>query len=115
MDFEDIARSVRIHFCPQCKASFGCVADEDGDCDCEGAEFDWKRPWCPPCVQKEQCTACPRWNCTCDKCSDCDCTDCKSERRQRDSGEGPFDESGPRAMTQGFLKGYRQLWTRKEQ
>jgi len=112
MDFDDIASSVRIHFCPECEASFGCVTDEDGDCDCEGAEFNARKPWCPPCVAKEQCVACPRWNCTCDKCTDCDCTDCRSERKQRDSGEGPFDDSGPSAAARPGTSVYEADYTK---
>ncbi len=95
MDFDDIAASVRVHFCPQCKSSFGCVT-EDGGCGCEGLEMG-PRPWCPPCVARETCCACPRWNCTCEKCTDCECQDCRDERRQRRAGTGPFDDSGPSA------------------
>lgn len=59
MDFEKISASIRIHFCPECKASFGCEVDEDGDCDCEGYKYNWSRPWCPNCVEQknlERCT-----------------------------------------------------------
>lgn len=50
-DFEKIAADLRMHFCPLCKASFGCEFDEDGDCDCIGQEYcdDWRKPHCPHC------------------------------------------------------------------
>lgn len=59
-DFQKISADLRIHFCPECKASFGCILDEDGDCDCEGAEHNWQKPWCPNCVERRE-----NENCTC--------------------------------------------------
>jgi|SRR5271166_790102 len=57
-DFEKIAAEVRVHFCPLCKASFGCEADEDGDCYCIGQEYceDYRKPHCPACygTRKEE-------------------------------------------------------------
>lgn len=94
-DFEKISASLRMHFCPECKASFGCILDDDGDCACEGKEFDWRKPWCPNCVEKEECTSCPRFNCRCEKCTNCTCSDCREERTMRENGEAPYDYSGP--------------------
>lgn len=53
-DFEKIASSLRMHFCPVCKASFGCEVDEDQDCDCIGEKYaaDWRKPWCPNCHEQ---------------------------------------------------------------
>jgi hypothetical protein len=67
-DFEKIAADLRMHFCPICKASFGCEFDEDGDCDCVGQEYadDWRKPWCPHCfeLRKDElkCTCACRWS-----------------------------------------------------
>lgn len=107
-DFERISASLHIHFCPQCKASFGCE-QEDGSCECKGKEFNWKKPWCPNCVEKEECTCCPRFNCRCERCSSCECTDCREERKLRESGEGPYDNSGPSSeATADNLKNYER-------
>lgn len=54
MDFDKIAADVRIHFCPECKASFGCETDEDGDCCCIGCNYNWSKPWCPICVERKE-------------------------------------------------------------
>jgi hypothetical protein len=63
-DFEKIAADLRMHFCPLCKASFGCE-HEEGECDCIGQEYadDWRKPWCPHCYDlKKQEAIC---NCNC--------------------------------------------------
>lgn len=56
-DFEKIAASIRVHFCPLCNASFGCEVD-DNDCFCIGQEYcdDWRKPHCPACyaTRKEE-------------------------------------------------------------
>ncbi len=55
-DFERIASDVRVHFCPLCKASFGCETDSDGDCYCIGQEYceDWRKPHCPHCYSQRK-------------------------------------------------------------
>jgi hypothetical protein len=53
-DFEDVAATLKNHFCPECGRSFECDED-DGYCCCPGTKYSIK-PWCDECaeIQKAQ-------------------------------------------------------------